>query len=175
MTGHERPPFSKALTVQQFELHYWYKNELINVCKTHNIPASGTKAELEERIKKWLAGEEMTDHRQAGTALRKKKQESHKELTLSTKLIPDGFKFNQQARNFFASYYKKQKFSFTKEMAALLREAKRRGDMEMTIADLIEVYEGKTSLVTSEEKTYQWNNFVKDLIKTRKQRQSMTR
>ncbi|GGG74572.1 hypothetical protein [Paenibacillus radicis (ex Gao et al. 2016)] len=35
----------------------------------------------------------------------------------------------------------------------------------MTVADLIQVYEGKTELVSAEEKTYQWNNFVKDFNK----------
>jgi len=159
MAGGNRPNFSKELSVQEFERHYWYKSELIEICREFNSPANGTKAELEVRIKKLLAGESMTDERQAHTNIRKKQELT--EITLATRLIPEGFKFNQQARDFFASHYNKQKFSFSKEMAAALREAERQGDMEMTVANLIEVYEGKRAVVSAEEKTYQWNNFVK--------------
>jgi len=159
MAEGKRPNFSKELPVQEFEKHYWYKSELIEICRECNIPSSGTKAELEVRIKKLLAGESMTDERQAHTNIRKKQELT--EITLATRLIPDGFKFNQQARDFFANHYKKQKFSFSKEMAAALREAERQGDMNMTVADLIEVYEGKRAVESAEEKTYQWNNFVK--------------
>lgn len=77
------------------------------------------------------------------------------------RLIPDGFKFNKQAREFFAKYYNAEKFSFTKEMAAALRKAEQTGDTGMTMADLIAVYEGKATTPESrEEKTYQWNRFV---------------
>ncbi|NGQ95137.1 hypothetical protein G3578_08150 [Brevibacillus sp. SYP-B805] len=52
-----------------------------------------------------------------------------------------GFKFNRTARAFFQAYYGVKRFSLTKEMAAALREAEKRRDYEMTVADLIEVYE----------------------------------
>jgi len=159
MAKDNRPPFSKEMPVHEFENHYWYKSELNEICRAHNISSSGTKAELEVRIKQLLAGGSMTNERQSHTAIRKKQE--LKEITLATRLIPDGFKFNQQARDFFAQYYKKQKFSFSKEMATALREAERQGDMDMTVADLIEVYEGRRVVVSAEEKTYQWNNFVK--------------
>ncbi|WP_248926197.1 SAP domain-containing protein [Paenibacillus hamazuiensis] len=160
MTSNDRPTFSKHLSVQEFEKHYWYKNELTAICGKCNLPVSGTKAELEERIKKWLSGEKITDPRKANSAVRKKQE--LQELKLSTRLIADGFKFNRQAREFFANYYNKPKFSFTKEMAAALREAERQNDMEMTVADLIEVYEGRRNPDNLEERTYQWNGFVKD-------------
>ncbi|MFD0677788.1 MULTISPECIES: SAP domain-containing protein [unclassified Paenibacillus] len=159
----QRPDFSLDLSIQEFEKHYWYKNELIHICSMHNISSSGTKAELEVKIKKLLIGEKTIDHRLLNTNIRKKQELN--ELSLSTRLIPDGFKFNQKAREFFAKYYNKNKFTFTKEMAAALREAERQGNIEMTVADLIQVYEGKTKLESPEEKTYQWNNFVKDFNK----------
>ena len=160
-----RPDFSLNLTVQEFEQHYWYRTDLVVICRANRISSSGTKAELEQRIKKLLSGEDTKDERKANAIIRKKLH-SDEELSLHTKLIPQGFKFNYKARAFFAQYFQLPKFSFTKDMAAALREAERQGNMEMTVADLIEIYEGKRVIQSSsEEKTYQWNNFVKDFNK----------
>ncbi|WP_036746912.1 SAP domain-containing protein [Paenibacillus sp. UNC451MF] len=161
----KRPEFSLKLSVQEFENHYWYKTDLVDICRMNLISSSGTKAELERRIKKLLNGETIEDERKTSTTIRKKQQGT--EISLQTKLIPDGFKFNAKAREFFAQYYKLPKFSFTKDMAAALREAERQGDMEMTVADLILIHEGKKGRASEdpEEKTYQWNRFVKDFNK----------
>ncbi|NOU75387.1 SAP domain protein [Paenibacillus sp. LMG 31458] len=161
-----RPDFTRDLSIQEFERHYWYKQELNDICRKYNISPTGTKAELEEKIKKLLHGDEIIDHRLSNTMIRKKQQLT--ELSLSTKLIPDGFKFNQKAREFFANYYNKPKFSFTKEMATALREAERHGNTEMTVTYLIKVYEDKNKFESKEESTYQWNKFVKDFNKDSK-------
>ncbi|WP_282942153.1 SAP domain-containing protein [Paenibacillus sp. RC67] len=159
-----RPHFSIELTIQEFENHYWYKTDLVDICRTYHISPSGTKAELEQRIKKLLSGEAVKDDRKVNTTIRKNHRGTE-EISLHTKLIPDGFKFNARAREFFAQYFNLPKFSFTKDMAAALREAERQGDMEMTVADLIDIYNGKKVVEGPEEKTYQWNNFVKDFNK----------
>jgi hypothetical protein len=114
----KRPEFSPTLTVEEFEQHYWYKEELQRICRQYRLPASGTKAELERYVKRFLAGQRVADKRLQNTKQRTKK--ALKEMTLDTRLIPDGFKFNQQARAFFAEYFQVEKFSFTKEMAAAL-------------------------------------------------------
>ncbi|GGG74566.1 SAP domain-containing protein [Paenibacillus radicis (ex Gao et al. 2016)] len=121
MTVNERPPFSKELSVQQFEMHYWYKKELIDLCSEHNIPSSGTKAELEERIKKWLTGEEIVNTRQKSTTLRMK-QEHDKELSLSTRLIPDGFKFNSKPGNFLLIITRSKNFPSPKKWRRYLEK-----------------------------------------------------
>ncbi len=155
------------MPVEQFTQYYWYKDELITICKQHELPPEGTKAELESRIIDFLNGKKTTDMRNKNTKVRKNKKSST--LTLQTKLIPDGFKFNKQAREFFKQYYQVSTFSFTKEMAAALREAERTGDYEMTVADLLKVYEAGSTVTdkkqNAEEKTYEWNQFVKDFNK----------
>lgn len=160
MSNGNRPKFSLQLSLQEFEKHYWYKAELSEICRQFGVPAAGTKAELEARIRKLLSGESIGPQRHEN-AIRRKRQQM-KEITLETRLIPDGFKFNRQTRQFFAAYFKQEKFSFTKEMAAALREAERRGDHEMTVADLIAVYEGKRPVENMDEKSYEWNRFVQD-------------
>lgn len=98
----------------------------------------------------------------------KKRKSKHivKEISLNTKSIEDRFKFNNEARKFFADYFNVKNFSFTKEMASALRIAEKNNDNNITVADLIEIYinsKSKDRLNQSpEEKTYQWNNFVKD-------------
>lgn len=89
-----------------------------------------------------------------------------KEIYLNTKLIEGGFKFNNEARQFFADCFNVKKFSFTKEMASALRTAEKNNDNDMTVSGLIEIYINSKSRDKSnqslEERTYQWNNFVKD-------------
>ncbi|WP_079909430.1 SAP domain-containing protein [Paenibacillus sp. 32352] len=159
-----RPDFSLEMTIEQFEHHYWYKKELEELCRNHGISSAGTKAELEQRIKNVLSGKTPVDSRKMNSAIRKRRQ-AEQPLSLHTKLIPEGFKFNAKAREFFAHYYKVPKFSFTKEMAAALREAERQGDMDMTVSDLIAIYEGPKLIQGPEERTYQWNYFVKEFNK----------
>ncbi|MFK4011490.1 hypothetical protein [Bacillus cereus] len=66
-------------------------------------------------------------------------------------------------------------FSFSKDVAVALalalREAERKGDFDMSVKDLIKFYEeGKkrkknTRIDYPEERTYQWNNFVREFNK----------
>ncbi|CUB38333.1 SAP domain-containing protein [Bacillus cereus] len=164
-----RPAFDKRMSIQEFTQHYWYKEELKKICLECNISSHGTKAELERKIKEFLSGKTVVDSRQQNANMRKSVESN--EITLETKLIPEGFKFNQKARDFFANYYNVPKFTFTKDMAAALREAERKGDFDMSVKDLIKIYEeGKkrkknTRIDSPEERTYQWNNFVREFNK----------
>lgn len=110
-----RPSFSLELSVQEFEKHYWYKQELVEICRLYHLPVWGTKADLEQRISKLLNGEEAAAPQSAGKTERMKIKQVN-ELSLHTRLIPEGFKFNQHARDFFAGYYKTERFSFMKGM-----------------------------------------------------------
>lgn len=169
LNGINRPDFSINMSPEEFSLHYWYKEELKQICKAHNLSAYGIKVELEQRIKSFLIGKEVADIRK--NHFRERQKVTPKKLTLETKLIPEGFKFNKQARDFFKEYYKVSTFSFTKQMAAALRAAEQKADYSMTVADLIHIYEAGVNSETREkisiaaDKTYQWNNFVKDFHK----------
>lgn len=41
----DRPCFSKKLSVEEFKKFYWYKTELVQICKDNQLPSYGTKAE----------------------------------------------------------------------------------------------------------------------------------
>lgn len=151
------------LTLLEFEKHYWYKRELERLCHEFKLESGGTKAELEKRLRYFLkTGRHLNDERKQykNIRLHTTKRAS---LNLQTKIIPAGVKFNTNLRMFLANYFHQKNFKFTKYMAAAVREAERRADKNFSIADLIQVYkQGKTSrLGSAEEKTGQWNRFVK--------------
>lgn len=161
-----RPKFSKSLSAEEFLKHYWYKTELQTICAEYNMPTYGTKAELQDQIICFLNGEIINNSRQKVT--NKRLSNTLKEITLETRLIQDGFKFDNTARKFFCNYFNVKKFSFTKEMASTLRQAEKDNNLEMTVRDLIQVYldsknnSTKKKVITNEDKTYQWNNFLKE-------------
>lgn len=164
-----RPLFSPKLTIEEFEKHYWYKTELEKICREYNLPSQGTKAELQVYIKEFLSGKNPSNKRAASSRIRKSTVLLKEEITLDTKLIGGGFKFDNNARSFFAEYFNVKKFSFTKDMAVALRKAEEENDLEMTVGDLIKIYvdsknNKKKSAKSAEEKTYQWNNFVRDFF-----------
>lgn len=57
-----------------------------------------------------------------------------------------------------------EKFSFKKNMAIKLREIERERDATATIQDLINAYFNLNKILNSEEKTYEWNHFVKNFF-----------
>ena len=156
--------FNKNMTIEEFKHIYYYKTDLQEICRQLGLPSIGTKAELEKYIILFLKGVDKRDiinKRQSGNTTRNKKQLI--EITLDTKIIQDGFKLNNQARDFFKNYFNVDKFSFTKSMAVLIRKAEENNDFKMTVGDLVDVYiNGYNDIEsTDEERTYQWNNFVK--------------
>lgn len=164
-----RPQFSRDLSLKQFSAYYWYKDELAAICRQVGLEAVGTKAELQTRLAGFLSSGKIPKRSRRGHFSQiRKTAAANTVISLSTRLIPEGFKFNRTAREFFAKYYNVKKFSFTKELAAALRNAEKRGDLEKTVADLVAVYEKnknqktKAARQSAEEKTAQWNNFVRD-------------
>lgn len=161
-----RPKFTKNMNKSEFLKYYWYKTELQSICSEYNLPTIGTKAELQEFILDFLDGKNIMKSRTKNN--RKRLSKNLIEITLDTKLIDEGFKFDNNAREFFASIFNVKKFSFTKEMAAALREAEKNNDKSMCVQDLVDIYlnsklkKSKDIIVTKEDLTYQWNNFLKD-------------
>ena len=162
----DRPNFIDIKNAEEFEEYYWYKEELVVICREIGIDSLGTKFELEERLKNHIRGIKTESNRKKNHNIRQKKMA---DINLEMKLIPEGFKFNKEAREFFCNYFGIEKFSFTKNMAAALRKAEEDNDINMTVQDLINIYLGKVEVENSSaEKTYQWNNFLKDFCKDKR-------
>lgn len=154
------------ITEKDLEEKYYYKDDLIILCKEMNIPHFGTKLELHERLLSFIktGTVELSNHK---TNVLKKESKSHSIITLENKFIEDGLKFNQNLRNFFAKQTGKNKITFTKHMAHAVREAKR-NNTDITVKDLLEIFEAPRKFLDRipEDKTYQWNNFIKDFTQS---------
>lgn len=154
-------------TLSEFEQTYYYKTELVKLCRQLKLPTSGTKAELNSYIREYLNGTSATRIK----PLRRKKRHhplAYEEINLDTKLLDSGFSFNQEARKWFADYFGVKKFSFNKKMAIIKRKAETDHDTEMTVGDLIlemQNWDQSKTNLSIEEETYQWNNFVRDFFK----------
>ncbi len=129
----------QQLTLAQFNAHYFYKTELVSLCKQYGLPAYGTKAELNQYIRLYLSGEPITHIKST------RKRPPHKklatgQLSLKTKIVGSGFKFNNEAREFFANYFGVAHFSLKKEMAIIKRRAETTHDNQLTVGDLLKLY-----------------------------------
>lgn len=152
--------------IDEFKQRYYYKTELVKICRSLKLPVSGTKAELNSYILDYLAGIPGTQIK--SKRQKKKKHSLYEEINLDTKIVGSGFSFNNEARRWFADYFNVEKFSFKKEMAIIKREAERTNNTEITVQDLIyqmQHWKSDKLKVVAEEKTYQWNNFVREFFK----------
>lgn len=162
------------ITLTEFKENYFYKTDLVKLCREYHLPTYGTKAELNHYLYLYLPGTPAADIRPR-RIVQKKSTLTAAEITLDTKLVGSGFSFNNEARNFFANYFNVERFSFKKEMAVIKRQAEVDNDTEITVGDLIArsmdlKKNGKRRVKvltkTSEEPTYQWNNFVRDFCQS---------
>lgn len=147
--------------MEDFQKFYWYKTELVQICKDNQLPSYGTKAELNQYIIQYLSGIPQSQIKtvRTNTHISSLKTE---QINPQTKLLATGFKLNAEARKFFADYFQMSKFSFKKSMAIKMRQVQSDQDTSVTVQDLIDAYQNKTLTDNEEEHTYQWNNFVKD-------------
>ena len=53
----ERPDFESFKTYEEFIRYYWYREELIKICRAHGLKAEGSKIELLKVLEAYFAGE----------------------------------------------------------------------------------------------------------------------
>ncbi|WP_244280455.1 SAP domain-containing protein [Leptospira saintgironsiae] len=161
-----RPSFEKIKTISEFESHYWYREELQDVCLNLKISSKGAKAELEERLKSYITLGRDKFLKKENSAKRpisvRRKTKSEKEITLKSKIIPEGIRFDSKFREFCREYYNLKKFSFTKAMAEAVRDAEKVGNLKLSVQDLLKVYENPPKEERPDDRVLRWNRFVKD-------------
>ena len=52
-----RLPFAQIKSYQEFSQYYWYREELIEICRNLDIPSTGMKTELNRTIEAYFNGE----------------------------------------------------------------------------------------------------------------------
>ncbi len=154
----KRPEFSEIKDYDEFCKYYWYREELIKICKDLGLKASGSKIELNDVIRAYFSGKVILPE----TRRIKRSKSAINELTLGTRLIECGFTFGNRFRDFFAEQTGVRPFKFNVDMVASAKAVKENGDKSFTLGDLLDIYYGKRTYVKYDKSALQWNKFVKD-------------
>ncbi len=154
----ERPQFENIKDYNEFCKYYWYRDELIKICKNLGLKHNGSKIELNEVIKAYFSGNRiMPDNNKT-----KRNKKVVGKLTLDTGLIECGFTFGNRIRDFFSEQTGIKPFKFNVDMVATAKAVKENGDQDFTLGDLLDIYYGKKSYAQYDKTALQWNKFVKD-------------
>ena len=154
-----RPDFDDIRSYEEFLKYYWYREELIKICRAHGLKADGSKIELNKVIEAYFSGEKILPEKKAPV---KRKKPVVTELTPDTGLIECGFTFGPRFREFFIKQTGEEKFKFNVDMVATAKAVKAGGDESFTLGDLLDIYYGKQTYATYDKSALQWNKFVHD-------------
>lgn len=152
----KRLEFNEIKSFEEFNKYYWYREELVKICKSLNISSSGTKGELNYNIKEYFNGN-IIKHKSKGKRLKKVEN-----FTLDTPILECDFSFNEKFREFFREITKQDTFKFNADMAQSVREVKKNNDINFTLNDLLDIYYGKKTYAKYDNSSCQWNKFYKD-------------
>lgn len=166
----QRPEFDNITSYEEFSKYYWYREELIKICKSHGLKAPSGKIELNKVIEAYFSGEKIlpnTKHRatkgSSTTTISSGKNSSLvKTLTPETGLIECGFTFGNRFREFFSLQTGVKPFKFNVDMVATVKKVKETGDTSFTLGDLLDIYYGRKTYAKYDNSALQWNKFVKD-------------
>ena len=152
-----RPEFDQIATFDEFNKHYWYREELSQICKSLGLEHKGTKQELNYVIEQYFQGNLI---RKSSSPRNTKKQTGN--ITLDTPLLECGFSFNTKFREYFSALTGVTPFKFTADMATTWRKVKSENDLSFTIHDMLKVYSGELDYAKYDNSVCQWNQFLKD-------------
>ena len=152
----KRPNFKDIHSFEEFNLYYWYREELSQICKSLGLEYRGTKQELNDIIYQYFLGNKVEN------SVNKRKTKQVEVITLNTPLLFCGFSFNQKFRDYFSAVTGISPFKFSANMATAWRKVKRDKDITFTIQDMIKIYYGESDYAKYDNSACQWNQFLKD-------------
>ena len=152
----KRPDFKDIHSFEEFNLYYWYREELSQICKSLELEYRGTKQELNDIIYQYFLGNKVEK------SVNKRKTKQVEVITLNTPLLFCGFSFNQKFRDYFSAVTGISPFKFSANMATAWRKVKRDKDITFTIQDMIKIYYGESDYAKYDNSACQWNQFLKD-------------
>ena len=151
-----RPDFKDIHSFEEFNLYYWYREELSQICKSLGLEYRGTKQELNDVIHQYFLGNKVEK------SVGRKNKNEVEVITLNTPLLYCGFSFNQKFRDYFSAVTGISPFKFSANMATAWRKVKRDKDISFTIQDMIKIYYGESDYAKYDSSACQWNQFLKD-------------
>ena len=151
-----RADFINIKSFEEFNRYYWYREELLQICKSLGLEYRGTKQELNHIIEQYFKGNIIEK------SVRKVNKKQAKAITLNTPLLECGFSFNQKFREYFSVVTGIDPFKFNANMATAWRKVKAENDLNFTIQDMLKVHYGESDYAKYDHSVCQWNQFLKD-------------
>ena len=158
----ERPEFDCIKDFEEFNKYYWYREELIKICKARGLKADGSKIELYKVIEAYFSGEKILPQSNTSKKQGVSRKKIVSELTLETGLIECGFTFGPRFRDFFSEQTGEERFKFNVDMVATAKAVKETSDESFTLGDLLDIYYGKKTYAKYDKSMLQWNSFLHD-------------
>ncbi len=157
----ERPELKKGLKGETFRSYYFLKEELVDFCRKNNLPISGGKIELTDRIATFLDTGNVVESKKVS----KKATLDVGELTEQT-MIENDFVCSEKHRAFFKEKIGKG-FSFNVQFQKWLKNnsGKNYGDAIEAYYQIIEEKKhGKTVI----DKQFEYNTYIRDFFEDNK-------
>ena len=157
-----RPELNNVLDGKTFLKWYWLKEELVGFCKSNDIPATGSKTELTERIAYFLdTGKvpEVTRNRRVSNKVTA--------ITLDSLIEPD-FVCSEVHRAFFKEQIGAS-FSFNVAFQKWLKTNTGKTYKEAVSAYYV-ILENKKKTKTVIDKQFEYNTYVRDFFAANKGR-----
>lgn len=159
----ERPDLNRNLDGVTFRSFYYLKEELVDFCRSNNLPVSGGKQELTNRIAHFLdTGEALK-----GSPMKKKTTSDVGIITEDT-LIESDIVCSEKHRAFFLEKIGKS-FSFN-----VLFQKWLKNNAGKTYKDAIDAYyqilEEKKKGKTTIDKQFEYNTYIRDFFEDNKGR-----
>lgn len=152
----DRPVLNKNLNAETFRSFYYLKEELVKFCRENNLPVSGGKTELTERIAYYLKTGKITE-----TSAKRKTKVNTGIITENT-LIEADIVCSEKHRAFFKEKIGKN-FSFNVGFQKWLKN-----NSGKTYADAVLAYyqilEEKKKSKTTIDKQFEYNTYIRDFF-----------
>jgi hypothetical protein len=159
----KRPILNTQISIQDFRDFYWYKEELVDFCRSENLDKRGGKIELENRIEKFLKTGEREPYQTKVSKISRFDWNTEK-LTTETE-ITDNYQNTENVREFFNNHIG-DKFKFNVKFMNWMKSAQGK-----TLGDAIEQW----ILITKEMRTdnslkqiapqFEYNTYIRDFMK----------
>lgn len=157
-----RPELTTNLSGESFAQWYWLKEELVDFCRGNNIPTSGSKIELTNRIKEFL------DSGEVKTSMTMAKSRSSNTVAVITldSIIEDNFVCSEKHRAFFKEQIGSS-FSFNVAFQKWLKS-----NSGKTYRDAVDAYHeikknsknGRKNI----DRQFEYNTYVRDFFEHNK-------
>lgn len=151
-----RPELNRELDSKIFRNFYYLKEELVAFCKQNNMPASGGKLEITNRIAYFL------DTRKIIPAATKVRAENEIDTISDDTKIESHFVCSEKHRTFFADKIGRS-FTFNVAFQKWLKSNSGR-TYSQAIAAYYKIIEDKKSSKTIIDKQFEYNTYIRDFF-----------